>query len=266
MTAYEYYMRDINKLTVNDKSTNETLMKKYLEGDEEAREKLINGNLRLVLHVVGQFKNENIDYMDLVQQGNMGLIHAIDTYDLNRASLSTYIVLCVKAYITRYISDQSRTIRRPVWQQETTKKINEIIAMYKEDFHHAPSVEEIAAELELPVSKVEQILKDNASTLTSLDAVLDDDDSTLYDCIADEAVETNETGLKKAVKVALDSLTDSDREFLERYYGLNGRKPESLKSIGKSRNKTKQNASLDKMMILSKLRYPDILKEIRKQL
>ena len=264
-SSYDYYMDDLRKYPVLDKQQNEVLVKNMLQGDQEARTKLINGNLKLVIFAAKKYQNEVVDYMDLIQQGNLGLIHAIDTYDPNRGALSTYIVAVVNQQIARYMQDQSRTIRKPVYQQELAYKIKSYVEYERQEYDHEPTIEEIAEALGLPEITVENIAKDYTSTI-SIHTPINSEGDLLADLIADDTVAVNHTGMKKAVEVALSYLTPEERDLMERYYGLNGKKPMTLRAIGETRDYSRQNVLLRKMDILNKLRYPDILAEIRRQL
>ena len=266
-TAFEYYKRDIEKYKSNDQTENKVLEKMYREGDETAREKLINGNLKLVLYVVNQYEvSDSIDLMDLVQQGNIGLIEAIESHDPERSALSTYIVLRVKRRINRYLYEQSKTIRKPEWQQLTTRKINELIDSFSREYGYTPTPEYIAMKLNVPERTVDSILKDNAVKLISLDSPIGEDGDTLQDFIPDNSEPNLSSNYKRAIQTALNHLSFEDRELIENLYGLNGKQQKSMEEYGRMHNTTKQNISQKYLKILSKLRHPDILKEIRKQL
>ena len=265
-TAYEYYMEDLQKYKSNTPEENETLEKMYKEGDLKAREKLVNGNLRLVLFVVNQYTDAPVDRLDLIQQGNLGLLEAIESYDPDRGSLSTYIVLQAKRYINRYLYDQSRTIRKPEWQQTTSQKIYDFIAEHKRQFSETPTVETIAAGLNLAEITVERIMKDNSFKFVPLDAPIGDGVDTVQDIIPDTTEQDASDSYKKAIQTALHYLNQEDRELLEYIYGLNGRPQKTMEEIGKMRNMTKQGISLQHIKALTKLRHPKILNDIRRQL
>lgn len=267
-TAFDYYMEDMKKYPVLSANETQELIKEYKAGNLEAREKLINHNQRLVIRTVSHYSIPDVEYLDLIQQGNIGLLKAIEDYDPERgAKLTTYMVIQIKRYIMKYLYDQSRVIRKPKWQQTTAKHIQAVSTGLEAALNRKPTAEEIAMALDISTDVVERIIKDEYATIISLDTPLKDDDCDLAETIEDEnAKPTNETKMKQAVLTALSCLNDEDRKFIELYYGVNGKEQKSGSELAEMYNTSRQNICLKRDRILNRLRYPDYLKEIRHKL
>lgn len=261
------YMDDVGKYPLLTKEEAEQLHIQAKKGDKEAREKLINSNLRLVISIANTYVGCGLDYMDLIQQGNIGLINAVDNWDPNLGTLSTFATFKIRASISRYCYNNIDTIRKPVWQKELSYQIDKTIENFILISGRKPSVDEIAAILDIYPEKIEKIYQDNSVNFIPLDApVSDDSNAKIEETIADESPDEFEADkMKKAVEVALSFLEPDEREILENSFGLNG-KCKTQEQMAMERGCTKQNMSLKKLELIQKLRYPEILDAIRKEL
>lgn len=263
------YLDEAEKYPLLTKEESLELYKLAKNGDKKAREKLINHNLLLVIKIAKKYMASGIDLMDLIQQGNLGLIKAVDTWDPSLGALSTHATYQITASISRYCLNNQNTIRKPVWQQDLTIKIEKIIAEYIKKTGRKPSVEEIATMLDIYPETIERIYQVNAIKFVPLDAPISSNDHqtmTIADTIADDRPrEIGQEKLKKAVQIALSYLDPEDADFMENAFSLNGKR-KTLDQIAEERGVTKQAMSLKKQELLQKLRYPAILEAIRKEL
>lgn len=262
-TSKDYYLEDIAKYPVLSKKEMDQLFQRYKQGDTTAREKLINHNQRLIIKEANKYKTN--DYMDLIQVGNLGLIYAIDNYQPDKAGLSTYMTICIRGYILKYFYNETEIIRRPQWQQENINRVIDVENYLRTKKGRKPTTEEIADFMNLTPEGVEKII--NKQRIIPIDTPLRTDGSTLLDIIPDDAEDPKTPEkLKQAATTALELLNDEDREIMEYLYGLNGKEELSLEELGKMKNVSKQAIQQRRQRILNKLRYPDYLKQIRRQL
>lgn len=262
------YYQQTKKYPRLSKTEEKELLQKTASGDKAAREKLITHNLRLVFPIVREYIGPGTDTMDLVQQGNLGLIYAIDHYDPTRkTALSTAATYGIKNYISKYYFDQSRTVRKPQWQQEMTSKIRDAENTLKEKLERTPTDKEIATYLGVVEETIQRIRKDNAVKHISLTTPLDEHGNTVEDLIAaPENKEASQERYKRAIEKALKHLSEEDAELLSVIYGINGYPKKSQEQIAKERGVSREMIRQKKEAALRKLRHPDILSEIRGEL
>jgi RNA polymerase primary sigma factor len=234
------------------------LYKKY----EYARNKLAEGNVRLVISEAKRYMNRGLDFGDLVQEGNLGLLKAIDKYDYKKGfKFSTYATWWIRQAITRAIADHSRTIRIPIHMIETITKINRAQKALLQEKGRQPSIEEIAEYLEMPISRVEKALSVAKEPLSMDKPIGSDGDTSLGEIIYDESTLSVEEELKiqslrERLNMALKMLSPRERKVIELRFGLDGKKPRTLEEVAQEMNLTRERVRQLEVQALEKLRNP----------
>jgi RNA polymerase primary sigma factor len=234
------------------------LYKKY----EYARNKLAEGNVRLVISEAKRYMNRGLDFGDLVQEGNLGLLKAIDKYDYKKGfKFSTYATWWIRQAITRAVADHSRTIRIPIHMIETITKINRAQKALLQEKGRQPSIEEIAEYLEMPISRVEKALSVAKEPLSMDKPIGSDGDTSLGEIIYDESTLSAEEELKiqslrERLNMALKMLSPRERKVIELRFGLDGKKPRTLEEIAQEMNLTRERVRQLEVQALEKLRNP----------
>jgi len=234
------------------------LYKKY----EYARNKLAEGNVRLVISEAKRYMNRGLDFGDLVQEGNLGLLKAIDKYDYKKGfKFSTYATWWIRQAITRAIADHSRTIRIPIHMIETITKINRAQKALLQEKGRQPSIEEIAEYLEMPISRVEKALSVAKEPLSMDKPIGSDGDTSLGEIIYDESTLSAEEELKiqslrERLNMALKMLSPRERKVIELRFGLDGKKPRTLEEVAQEMNLTRERVRQLEVQALEKLRNP----------
>ena len=246
---------DLYELTRSNKQVHFTVRNKALK----ARDKLIESNLRLVIKIAKEFRNIGLDYEDLINEGNIGLIQAVDKFDLDKgAKLSYYASFWIKQAIRRAISNKGRTIRLPVAVVDLKLRVQKYIDEYESAHFSLPSARKIAKDLNVPIKKVNKILKINLQS-ESLNATVNDDDKELIDVVQNE---NSPNPLKFLIKKSGRDLLDnflSKLDNRQRYiyilrFGLDGSKPDTLESIGKKFNLTRERIRQLELIALQNLK------------
>ncbi len=254
------YMNEATKYPLLSHEETIELFKKYKEGDKKARKKIINHNLRLVISIAKKYSNQGLDFGDLIEEGNIGLMTAVDKFEYERGfRFSTYATWWIRQAITRSVYDHGKTIRIPVHVNEDIKKIRSIQIKLTQSLGHEPSIEEIAKEIGYTVEKVREI--DRASQLPVYmdEAIGEDHETTRGDMMVDEnaesAVELMENNdLRNLLISALDTLEERQKEVLMMRFGLNGDSPMTLDEIGKHYDVTRERVRQIEHKALSRLR------------
>jgi RNA polymerase primary sigma factor len=234
------------------------LYKKY----EYARNKLAEGNVRLVISEAKRYMNRGLDFGDLVQEGNLGLLKAIDKYDYKKGfKFSTYATWWIRQAITRAVADHSRTIRIPIHMIETITKINRAQKALLQEKGRQPSIEEIAEYLEMPISRVEKALSVTKEPLSMDKPIGSDGDTSLGEIIYDESTLSAEEELKiqslrERLNMALKMLSPRERKVIELRFGLDGKKPRTLEEVAQEMNLTRERVRQLEVQALEKLRNP----------
>jgi RNA polymerase primary sigma factor len=234
------------------------LYKKY----EYARNKLAEGNVRLVISEAKRYMNRGLDFGDLVQEGNLGLLKAIDKYDYKKGfKFSTYATWWIRQAITRAVADHSRTIRIPIHMIETITKINRAQKALLQEKGRQPSIEEIAEYLEMPISRVEKALSVAKEPLSMDKPIGSDGDTSLGEIIYDESTLSAEEELKiqslrERLNMALKMLSPRERKVIELRFGLDGKKPRTLEEVAQETNLTRERVRQLEVQALEKLRNP----------
>lgn len=262
-TAAHLYIRQINKIPLLTFEEEQSLAQKIQEGDEDARQKMITSNLRLVISIAKKYtKYTSVPFLDLVQEGNIGLMTAVEKFDHTKGyKFSTYATWWIRQAISKAYIDQSRSIRIPTHVVNQINKMNKVQAELTQKNNKEPSVAELAAALELEEQDVQK-LKSYTKTNLSIDSTLsDDDETTVGDLIADEDAEPLDSNciqedMKKAIIAVLSTLEPREKEVIELRYGLTSSKPKTLDECGEFFGLSKERIRQIEAKALRKLRNP----------
>jgi len=256
------YLREIGKYPLLDAEEEVELAKNFEKGLKRAKDKLIESNLRLVVSIAKKYIGRGLSLLDLIQEGNQGLIRAVEKYDWRRGfKFSTYATWWIRQAITRAIADQARTIRIPVHMVETINKLYRTSQRLMQNLGREPSPEEIGEELGIPADRVREIFK-ISQEVTSLDTkVGEDEDSSLGDFIADESQPSpvdaaSRQLLKDHLDEVLDTLSEREAKVLELRFGLDGGQPRTLEEVGKVFGVTRERIRQIEAKALRKLKHP----------
>lgn len=255
------YLREIGKIPLLTAEEELALAQRVVAGDKRAKDKMAEANMRLVVSIAKRYVGRGLDLLDLIQEGNTGLLRAVEKFDPDKGfKFSTYATWWIRQAITRAIADQARTIRIPVHMVETINKLLRTQRRLTQEMNREPTNEEIAAEMEMDVEKVEHIMKIKQD-ISSLDASVRDDeeDSVLGDFIEDEDTVTPEesaTGqlLKEQVKGLLGSLSEREQKILRLRFGLEDGKNHTLEEVGQEFSVTRERIRQIEAKALAKLK------------
>lgn len=255
------YLREIGKIPLLNAEEELSLAHRVKEGDKEAKDKMAEANMRLVVSIAKRYSGRGLDFLDLIQEGNTGLLRAVEKFDPDKGfKFSTYATWWIRQAITRAIADQARTIRIPVHMVETINKLLRTQRRLTQELNREPTNEEIAAAMDMEVDKVEYVMKIKQD-ITSLDANVrdDDDDSVLGDFIEDdEAVSPEDAAtaqlLKEQVKDMLGVLSDREQKIVKMRFGLEDGKSHTLEEVGQEFSVTRERIRQIEAKALSKLR------------
>lgn len=255
------YLREIGKIPLLKADEELALAKRVVAGEKEAKDQMAEANMRLVVSIAKRYVGRGLDLLDLIQEGNTGLLRAVEKFDPDKGfKFSTYATWWIRQAITRAIADQARTIRIPVHMVETINKLLRTQRRLTQELNREPSNEEIAKEMEIEVEKVEHIMKIKQD-ISSLDASVRDDeeDSVLGDFIEDEDTVSPEESaagqlLKEQVKGLLGSLTEREQKILKLRFGLEDGKSHTLEEVGQEFSVTRERIRQIEAKALAKLR------------
>ncbi|MBQ2311496.1 MAG: RNA polymerase sigma factor RpoD [Firmicutes bacterium] len=257
------YLKEIGKVSLLTADEELELAKRMEEGDEEAKKKLCEANLRLVVSIAKRYVGRGMQFLDLIQEGNLGLIKAVDKFDWHKGfKFSTYATWWIRQAITRSIADQARTIRIPVHMVETINKQIRITRQLLQELGRDPSPEEIAKEMEIPVEKVREISKIAQEPVSLETPIGEEEDSHLGDFIPDEDVPSPADAaafsmLKDQLNEVLATLTDREQEVLRLRFGLDDGRQRTLEEVGQQFNVTRERIRQIEAKALRKLRHPN---------
>ena len=263
------YLKEIGKVPLLTPEKEQDLAKRMAEGDEEAKRRMAEANLRLVVSIAKRYVGRGMLFLDLIQEGNLGLIKAVEKFDYTKGyKFSTYATWWIRQAITRAIADQARTIRIPVHMVETINKVIRVSRQLLQELGHDPSAEEIAAEMNMPVDKVRDILKIAQEPVSLETPIGEEEDSHLGDFIPDEdASEPSEAAsfslLKEQLMEVLDTLTPREKKVLELRFGIVDGRTRTLEEVGKEFNVTRERIRQIEAKALRKLRHPSRSKKLR---
>ncbi|MDD7266688.1 MAG: RNA polymerase sigma factor RpoD, partial [Lachnospiraceae bacterium] len=261
--------KEIGKVPLLSGEEEIELAKRMEKGDEIAKKRLAEANLRLVVSIAKRYVGRGMLFLDLIQEGNLGLIKAVEKFDYRKGyKFSTYATWWIRQAITRAIADQARTIRIPVHMVETINKLIRISRQLLQELGREPSPEEIAAEMGQPVEKVREILKISQEPVSLETPIGEEEDSHLGDFIQDDNVPVPVdaaafTLLKEELANVLETLTEREREVLELRFGLKDGKARTLEEVGKVFKVTRERIRQIEAKALRKLRNPSRSKKLK---
>jgi RNA polymerase primary sigma factor len=263
------YLKEIGKVPLLTPEEEIALAIKMSEGDENAKHRMTEANLRLVVSIAKRYVGRGMLFLDLIQEGNLGLIKAVEKFDYTKGyKFSTYATWWIRQAITRAIADQARTIRIPVHMVETINKTIRVSRQLLQELGHDPSAEEIAAEMDMPVEKVRDILKIAQEPVSLETPIGEEEDSHLGDFIPDEdASEPSEAAsfslLREQLEEVLDTLAPREKKVLELRFGIADGRTRTLEEVGKEFNVTRERIRQIEAKALRKLRHPSRSKKLR---
>lgn len=263
------YLKEIGKVPLLTPEEEQDLARRMAEGDEEAKRRMAEANLRLVVSIAKRYVGRGMLFLDLIQEGNLGLIKAVDKFDYTKGyKFSTYATWWIRQAITRAIADQARTIRIPVHMVETINKVIRVSRQLLQELGHDPSPEEISAEMNMPVDKVREILKIAQEPVSLETPIGEEEDSHLGDFIPDEAAsEPSEaasfTLLKEQLVDVLGTLTPREEKVLKLRFGIEDGRTRTLEEVGKEFNVTRERIRQIEAKALRKLRHPSRSKKLK---
>jgi RNA polymerase primary sigma factor len=260
--AVQMYLKEIGKTPLLSKDEERDLAKRAEKGDEEARQKLMKANLRLVVSIAKRYVNRtpHLSILDLIQEGNIGLSRAVEKFDYRRGfKFSTYATWWIRQAITRALADQSRTVRIPVHMVETISKYTQIRRQLIQELGRDPLAEEIAAEMGIDVDKVRHIQKISQEVLSIETPIGDEDDSTLSDFIPDEknptpSQSTARAMLRDLIREIMIDLSDREQQILKMRFGLEDGVSHTLEEVGKAFGVTRERIRQIEAKALEKIR------------
>ena len=262
------YLREIGQIPLLSYEEEIDYAQRVLNGEEEAKQKLIESNLRLVVSIAKKHTNRGLKMLDLIQEGNMGLMKAVEKFEYEKGfKFSTYATWWIRQAITRAIADQGRTIRIPVHMIETINKIKKESRIILQETGKEPTAEELAKKLELPVEKVKSILEMNQDPISLETPVGSEEDSELGDFVEDDKFAnpydaTTRVLLKEQLDDVLKTLNDREEMVLRYRYGLDDGSQKTLEEVGKIFNVTRERIRQIEVKALRKLRHPSRRKKL----
>lgn len=263
------YLKEIGKVPLLSADEEIELAKKMEKGDEEAKKKLCEANLRLVVSIAKRYVGRGMLFLDLIQEGNLGLIKAVDKFDWRKGyKFSTYATWWIRQAITRSIADQARTIRIPVHMVETINKLIRVSRQLLQEYGREPSPDEIAAEMDISEEKVREILKIAQEPVSLETPIGEEEDSHLGDFIPDEEVPAPAEAaafsmLKEQLVEVLDTLTEREQKVLKLRFGLEDGRARTLEEVGKQFDVTRERIRQIEAKALRKLRHPSRSKKLK---
>ena len=263
------YLKEIGKVPLLNPEEEISLAKRMSDGDEEAKRRMTEANLRLVVSIAKRYVGRGMLFLDLIQEGNLGLIKAVEKFDYTKGyKFSTYATWWIRQAITRAIADQARTIRIPVHMVETINKTIRVSRQLLQELGHDPSAEEIAETMDMPVEKVRDILKIAQEPVSLETPIGEEEDSHLGDFIPDEdASEPSEAAsfslLREQLEEVLDTLAPREKKVLELRFGMVDGRTRTLEEVGKEFNVTRERIRQIEAKALRKLRHPSRSKKLK---
>ena len=263
------YLKEIGKVPLLSAEREIELAKRMGEGDEDAKKELAEANLRLVVSIAKRYVGRGMLFLDLIQEGNLGLIKAVEKFDYHKGyKFSTYATWWIRQAITRAIADQARTIRIPVHMVETINKLIRVSRQLLQELGREPLPEEIAKELDMPVDRVREILKISQEPVSLETPIGEEEDSHLGDFIQDDNVPVPaeaaaQTLLKEQLDEVLDTLTEREQKVLRLRFGMNDGRARTLEEVGKEFDVTRERIRQIEAKALRKLRHPSRSRKLR---
>ena len=263
------YLKEIGRVPLLTPDEEADLAVRISNGDEAAKKRLSEANLRLVVSIAKRYLGRGMQFLDLIQEGNLGLIKAVEKFDYTKGfKFSTYATWWIRQAITRAIADQARTIRIPVHMVETINKVKKVSSQLLHANGREPSAEEVAEELDMPVDKVREIMRVAQEPVSLETPIGEEEDSHLGDFIPDDdapapADAASHTLLKETLSSVLDSLTPREEKVLRLRFGLEDGRSRTLEEVGKEFNVTRERIRQIEAKALRKLRHPSRSKKLK---
>ena len=263
------YLKEIGKVPLLSAEEEIELAKKMEQGDENAKKRLAEANLRLVVSIAKRYVGRGMLFLDLIQEGNLGLIKAVEKFDYRKGyKFSTYATWWIRQAITRAIADQARTIRIPVHMVETINKLIRVSRQLLQELGREPTPEEIAEEMDMPVDRVREILKISQEPVSLETPIGEEEDSHLGDFIQDDNVPVPAdaaafTLLKEQLVEVLSTLTEREQKVLRLRFGLDDGRARTLEEVGKEFNVTRERIRQIEAKALRKLRHPSRSRKLK---
>lgn len=263
------YLKEIGKVPLLSSEEEIELAKRMEMGDDNAKKRLAEANLRLVVSIAKRYVGRGMQFLDLIQEGNLGLIKAVEKYDYSKGfKFSTYATWWIRQAITRSIADQARTIRIPVHMVETINRLVRTSRQLLQELGREPYPEEVAEKLDMPVERVREIMKISQDPVSLETPIGEEEDSHLGDFIQDEHVQVpvdaaTFTLLHEQLMEVLDTLTDREQKVLRLRFGLDDGRPRTLEEVGKEFNVTRERIRQIEAKALRKLRHPSRSKKLK---
>ena len=267
--ALQLFLKDIGRVPLLTAAQEVELAKRIERGDMTAKRKMVESNLRLVVSIAKNYRNQGLPFLDLIQEGTIGLVRAAEKFDYRKGfKFSTYATWWIRQAITRAIADQARTIRIPVHMVETINKLVRIQRRLVQEFGREPTAEEIGKELELPADRVREIMKVSQEPVSLETPIGEEEDSHLGDFLEDpSALAPSDAAshqlLKEQVMDVLSSLTPRERKVLELRFGLEDGRSRTLEEVGREFNVTRERIRQIEAKALRKLRHPTRSKKLK---
>ena len=269
------YLREIGKIPLLSNEEEVDLAYRIVKGEKKAKDKMVEANMRLVVSIAKRYSGRGLDFLDLIQEGNTGLLRAVEKFDPDKGfKFSTYATWWIRQAITRAIADQARTIRIPVHMVETINKVLRATRKLTNELNREPSVEEIAKEMGMEPEKIDYVMKIKQD-IASLDATVgrdgDDEDSVLGDFIEDEGRVSPEDAaaaqmLKEQIAEILSSLSEREQKVVKLRFGIGGGRPHTLEEVGAEFSVTRERIRQIEAKALSKLRKHKDTKKLHEYL
>ena len=269
------YLREIGKIPLLSNEEEVDLAYRIVKGEKKAKDKMVEANMRLVVSIAKRYSGRGLDFLDLIQEGNTGLLRAVEKFDPDKGfKFSTYATWWIRQAITRAIADQARTIRIPVHMVETINKVLRATRKLTNELNREPTVEEIAKEMRMEPEKVDYVMKIKQD-IASLDATVgrdgDDEDSVLGDFIEDEGRVSPEDAaaaqmLKEQIAEILSSLSEREQKVVKLRFGIGGGRPHTLEEVGAEFSVTRERIRQIEAKALSKLRKHKDTKKLHEYL
>ena len=263
------YLKEIGRIPLLSSEEEIELAKRMEEGDEEAKKKLSEANLRLTVSIAKRYSGRGMQFLDLIQEGNLGLIKAVEKFDYRKGyKFSTYATWWIRQAVTRAIADQSRTIRIPVHMVETMNRVNRTSRRLLQEYGREPTPEEIAEAMNLPVERVLEISKISQEPVSLETPIGEEEDSHLGDFIQDEHIpvpadEAAHTLLREQLEKVMDTLSEREQKVLALRFGLEDGKPHTLEEVGREFQVTRERIRQIEAKALRKLRHPTRSRKLR---
>ena len=263
------YLKEIGRIPLLSSEEEIELAKRMEMGDEEAKKKLSEANLRLTVSIAKRYSGRGMQFLDLIQEGNLGLIKAVEKFDYRKGyKFSTYATWWIRQSITRAIADQARTIRIPVHMVETMNRVNRTSRRLLQEYGREPTPEEIAVTMNLPGERILEVSKISQEPVSLETPIGEEEDSHLGDFIQDEHVpvpseEAAHTLLREQLEEVMDTLSDREQKVLALRFGLEDGKPHTLEEVGRDFQVTRERIRQIEAKALRKLRHPTRSRKLR---